>query len=52
MKPGRMLLIVFGATVGALFAVWWFSDRRVPTLQFSHTIGEGNAVSLDWIELK
>jgi hypothetical protein len=52
MKPGRILLVILGATVGALLVVWWFNDRRIPTLQLSHTIGKGNSVSLDWIELK
>lgn len=51
MKWGRMLLAVTGLTAVILLVAWWLSDRQIPSLRFSHTLGEGSSVSVEWIEL-
>jgi hypothetical protein len=48
----RLVLIIIGSAMGAFVVVWWISDRRVPTLRFSHTIGRGNDVNVEWIRIK
>lgn len=51
MKWGRYLLALLGLTLGALLAYWWMEIRLIPTLRLSHTVGKGNSVELDWIEV-
>lgn len=52
MKWGRFALATLGLFTGALLMVWWMNDRRIPTLRFSHTLGRGSEVGIDWIEIK
>ena len=52
MKRGPVILAVLGLALGALLVYWWMELRVLPTLRFSHTIGKGNAIDLDWIELR
>lgn len=51
MRLGRIVLIL-GAVLGAFVAFWLISQRRIPTLRVSYTLGRGREVSLDWIELE
>ncbi len=52
MKFGRYLLVTLGAALGALLVVWWVYYRKVPTLRFSYTLGQGRDVDIEWIELR
>jgi len=51
MRIGR-IVFVLGAALGAFVAFWLISQRRIPTLRVSYTLGRGREVSLDWIELE
>ena len=45
-------LSALGAAATAFLVMWWINDRRIPTLRISHTVGQGNDVSVEWIQLK
>lgn len=51
MKPLRVMLIL-GAALGAFVTFWLISQRRIPTLRVSYTLGRGREIALDWIELE
>lgn len=48
----QVLLAIIAAIAGVFLVAWWLNDRRVPTLRFSHTLGRGNDVSIEWIQIK
>jgi hypothetical protein len=52
MKWGRVVFATLGVVAGTLLILWWVNGRRVPTLRFSHTLGRGNEVSIEWIQIK
>lgn len=52
MKWGQWFLALLGLVLGALLVYWWMEIRLLPTLRVSHTIGKGNSVELDWIEVR
>ncbi len=51
MKWGRWLLVLLGIVTGAFLVYWWMEIRMFPTLRISHTLGKGNEVSIEWIEV-
>jgi hypothetical protein len=51
MKIGRVFMLI-GLALGTFVAFWLLSQRRIPTLRVSYTLGRGREVSLDWIELE
>lgn len=51
MKPGRLFMLL-GFALGAFAAVWLFTQRRLPTVRISYTLGRGREIALDWIELE
>lgn len=51
MKLGHILIFA-GFIVGAFVAFWLLSQRRVPTLRVSYTLGRGSDISLDWLQLE
>lgn len=51
MKLVRVLIALLGLALGAFFVYWWMEIRLLPTLRISHTIGRGNRIDLEWIEI-
>lgn len=45
-------MMILGATLGTLLVVWYVRVRKLPTVRVSYTLGKGQAVDLDWIELR
>ena len=48
----RLTALIAGAALGAALVIWLLNDRRIPTLRFSHTIGGGSDVSVEWIRIR
>ncbi|HLV44533.1 MAG TPA: hypothetical protein VKY39_06225 [Aggregatilineales bacterium] len=51
MKWMRVLIAALALALGAFFVYWWMEIRLLPTVRISHTIGKGNRIDLDWIEI-
>jgi hypothetical protein len=48
MKFGRWLIVIIGATLGSLVAVWWIRNRGLPMLPDASSEGD----MTEWIELR